>query len=185
MCKTEKPLEAFAPAPRSKTGRHSYCRPCMAIYRKAWNAAHPGVQQAAKKRWEAEHPEEVKAAKRRRYNARKAEMRELMRQRRAAEPERYQEFARSNRAKRVANGKDFAYRILKEYDLTVEQYNALMISQNGACPICKRSFDDARVRKVVDHCHETGRVRGLLCNGCNLHLGWFEGLRQATLDYLG
>lgn len=71
---------------------------------------------------------------------------------------------------------------LRKYDLSPMDYEAMYTSQNGACRICN---DLATL--VVDHCHATGNVRGLLCNRCNLMMGGFgdnaELLRKAA-DYL-
>lgn len=66
-----------------------------------------------------------------------------------------------------------AYRRLQKYGVTPEQYDALMETQGGACAICLRAFgpDRYRDRAHVDHCHDTGRVRGLLCPSCNTALG--------------
>lgn len=69
--------------------------------------------------------------------------------------------------------------------LTVEQYDAMEASQDGKCAICRMT--DPTGRLAVDHDHETGRVRALLCANCNKSL-WVwdhrvERLRQA-LDYL-
>jgi hypothetical protein len=57
---------------------------------------------------------------------------------------------------------------LKKYGITQEQFSELLSSQKGACPICE---DPLPQRFVVDHDHNTGVVRGLLCNPCNLALG--------------
>lgn len=63
----------------------------------------------------------------------------------------------------------------KKYGITIEDYNNLFIKQNGKCAICKSSFT-GRGSPIfdVDHCHETGIVRGLLCVKCNLGLGSFK-----------
>ncbi len=58
----------------------------------------------------------------------------------------------------------------KKYGISQAGYDSLFVSQNGRCALCgtqpsKRGF-------VVDHCHETGRVRGLLCNRCNITIGY-------------
>lgn len=71
------------------------------------------------------------------------------------------------------------------YGLTVEQYDAMLVVQNHACPICLRPFDYEQPRPVhVDHCHDGGQVRELLCLGCNTGLGNFkhdaEALRRAA-----
>lgn len=54
--------------------------------------------------------------------------------------------------------------------------------QGGKCLICRRS-----AKLVIDHCHETGRVRGLICSPCNTHVGWIEsvpGFHQRVETYL-
>ena len=58
---------------------------------------------------------------------------------------------------------------LKAYGLTPEEYRTLLERQGGACAICG---DDAPRRTFhLDHDHETGRVRGILCNSCNRGIG--------------
>lgn len=60
--------------------------------------------------------------------------------------------------------------ILKAYGITKEQYEELYADQGGACYICQRA--NGKTRKLaVDHDHETGYVRGLLCSVCNKMLG--------------
>lgn len=56
----------------------------------------------------------------------------------------------------------------ERYRITPEQRAAMFIAQGEACAICA-DFTDL----VVDHDHDSGRVRGLLCRGCNLGLGHF------------
>lgn len=79
----------------------------------------------------------------------------------------------------------------QDYGITPEQYADLLAAQNGACAICRKPESVMRAGKVmrlpVDHCHETGRVRGLLCHRCNRAIGLLgddvEVLR-AAIDYL-
>jgi hypothetical protein len=74
---------------------------------------------------------------------------------------------------------------LKKYGLTIDQFSELEQSQGGLCAICGKA-PLWRGRKVlqVDHCHDTGRVRGLLCHYCNSGMGLFrdnpELLEKAT-----
>jgi hypothetical protein len=66
-----------------------------------------------------------------------------------------------------------ARRLMREYGLTTEAYNELLASQSGGCAVCGRTdsgtSQGAHLR--VDHCHETGQVRGLLCDPCNRNIG--------------
>ena len=57
------------------------------------------------------------------------------------------------------------------YGLTVEEMNGLLNVDN--CQICERKFKEAG-RKVIDHCHSTNKVRGILCDPCNTTLGHLE-----------
>lgn len=66
---------------------------------------------------------------------------------------------------------------LRSFGLTVEQYQQMVENQNYVCLLCGREERDSnRTRLAVDHCHETGKVRGLLCGLCNRQLGWVEGV---------
>jgi hypothetical protein len=70
------------------------------------------------------------------------------------------------------------------YGITREEYDRMFAEQNGVCKICKEpEFHMGRLLSV-DHCHETGKVRGLLCNSCNRGIGLFvddpERLRKAA-----
>lgn len=72
----------------------------------------------------------------------------------------------------------------RAYGITVEQYDAMLKKQKGRCAICRRK----PVYKLsVDHCHKTGRVRGLLCRPCNNALGNIEDrikTAEAIVAYL-
>jgi hypothetical protein len=59
---------------------------------------------------------------------------------------------------------------LKAFGLSEAAYDALLAEQAGVCAICSQSCSTGR-RLAVDHDHETGRVRGLLCGRCNRALG--------------
>lgn len=73
---------------------------------------------------------------------------------------------------------DAHHRILARHGLTTDDYSRLVECQGGACAICRRPEKAIRLGKTmrlaVDHDHESGRVRGLLCMRCNTDLGIFE-----------
>lgn len=58
-------------------------------------------------------------------------------------------------------------RLMATYGITAEEYWAIYEFQGGCCYICRRATGTGKKRLSVDHCHETGRVRGLLCGPCN------------------
>lgn len=68
--------------------------------------------------------------------------------------------------------------LTRNYGITSEDYNRMYRDQNGVCKICgKEGFIMAKHHKlklVVDHCHITNTVRGLLCHNCNRGLGLFK-----------
>lgn len=73
--------------------------------------------------------------------------------------------------------------LLKRYGITYSIYKEMAESQDNSCKICKKESYDL----VVDHCHSTNKVRGLLCQPCNKGLGMFEDNKdylKEAIDYL-
>lgn len=65
--------------------------------------------------------------------------------------------------------------LMREYGISHEQYQCLVVKSGGVCGICQEPFNDKPTHAMhIDHCHETGRVRGLLCARCNRGLGLFR-----------
>lgn len=59
-----------------------------------------------------------------------------------------------------------------KYNLTPEEFAQMLAAQGGVCALCKTTESHGRYGCfVIDHDHDTGRVRGILCNQCNLALG--------------
>lgn len=59
------------------------------------------------------------------------------------------------------------------FGITPEQWDMMYDRQAGICPLCQKKlykYDDAETAAAVDHCHETGKVRGLVCWTCNIQL---------------
>jgi hypothetical protein len=63
---------------------------------------------------------------------------------------------------------------ITKFGMTIDEYYALEKKQNGRCAICKTDRPGGRGRWHIDHNHETGQVRGLLCQKCNMGLGLLE-----------
>ena len=71
------------------------------------------------------------------------------------------------------------------YGISPADYDALLAKQDGVCATCGKPSEETL---CVDHCHETGTIRGLLCRKCNFALGCFEddpAAMMTSLAYLG
>jgi hypothetical protein len=99
------------------------------------------------------------------------------------------------RSKRRANPEHYLHierksKFKKQYGITIEQYDEMLTAQGGGCAICSTKTPSNRTKYfAVDHCHSTGKVRGLLCMKCNRGLGLFNDktdlLKLATNYLLG
>lgn len=72
-----------------------------------------------------------------------------------------------------------------KFGLSLEQYRELEERQDHKCALCHKERGPKRF--AVDHDHKTGKNRGLLCDRCNLGLGWFEDsieLLEAAIRYI-
>lgn len=79
--------------------------------------------------------------------------------------------------------------IYKKYGITEQYYINLLEKQKGVCAICNKEettkHRSGTIKKLsVDHCHKTGKVRGLLCQGCNHALGNYEKIKLGAEKYL-
>ena len=106
-----------------------------------------------------------------------------------------EKFASRDREKqRVYNLNQHLQRV---YGITLSEYELMAMEQDYCCKICNTHVDEFDVstpgkrmqnsRLVVDHCHTTGQVRGLLCNPCNQGLGQFRDdteLMRKAIAYL-
>lgn len=89
------------------------------------------------------------------------------------------------------SGKVHGYKLKKHFGISHREYEKLREQQNGVCAICQQPEQilmfGKKMRLAVDHCHDTGAVRGLLCANCNRGIGLLkdnpEWLRRAA-DYI-
>jgi len=78
-------------------------------------------------------------------------------------------------------------KLKKNYGISLEQYNEMFDKQKGRCAICGTHQNELKQMLSVDHCHETNRIRGLLCNGCNRGIGYLKDdirIVENALKYL-
>lgn len=93
------------------------------------------------------------------------------------------------REARAGKSRWYAQNLQNRYNLDFGDYELLYKKQNGKCAICSSGENGylGKKRLAVDHCHETGKIRGLLCSGCNNALGHFKDnpdLIKKALIYL-
>jgi len=160
-CLHDLPLKDFT----GKSVKRGYgaCRSCEAARRKAAYAQDPEKKRAYMRDWYAK--------------------------RKAADPVMHESKMREQYEKSQIffNVKVRRTAALKRYGLSVEQYDDILASQGGCCAICKATENKNGRSLFVDHCHDTGRVRGILCYKCNTGLGSFADspdLIQKALSYL-
>jgi hypothetical protein len=86
------------------------------------------------------------------------------------------------------NERSHAYFLNYRYGITLEQYNALLEEQGGRCAICRVDEPGGSLTKwAVDHCHNSLKVRGLLCTACNMGIGQLgddPARLRAAADYI-
>lgn len=74
------------------------------------------------------------------------------------------------------------YDLKNKYGITFQEFGWMLVEQNGGCKVCDKTLLGKNTH--VDHCHDTGKVRGLLCTNCNWGIGQLgdslERLRAAV-----
>jgi len=88
---------------------------------------------------------------------------------------------RSN--KRLMQARAMNWALEHYYKISRDEYDALL-RDTPSCKICSRNFDDS-LKPCLDHCHKTGKVRGILCKSCNSKLGWLERNLGNIKEYIG
>ena len=153
----------FARQARSVDGRYCYCKPCSTAYAAEWRAKNAERLRAKSRAGYAANPE-----------------------RRREDSKRYRERHRERLAPSWSARRRAV--TLAQYGLTPAEYDARLAQQGGGCAICEtKNPNHFSGRFQVDHDHQTGAVRGLLCSGCNGGLGLFKDDAErlkAAIDYL-
>lgn len=179
-CQRDLPTDAFQADAQKEDGLRSWCRECRRVKQRGY------VEGWKRQRADEPTPENKRCSKCGYTQLISAFVKD------ACRPDGYHVWcsgcrkkANKPRATKIAPAKRRA-QLLRDYGLTVEAYNDLLVSQHGVCAICGgqpprgRSFH-------VDHDHTTGAVRGLLCATCNTGIGGLKDsvdlLRKAA-DYL-
>jgi len=154
-CKETKDLELFYADPKGKSGRASQCKECICKKAREYKIHKIEKDPSFFKRKE-------KAS------------RELKREK---EPDYFAHTNKEYRARLKASGdtsgKD--YHLRRKYGITYDEYMQMAEDQGFCCEVCKTHKDELGSQGLcVDHCHTTGRVRALLCQGCNSAVGYVK-----------
>jgi len=112
----------------------------------------------AQKRYREQHRDKI--------NAKQKEYYQRTKEAKQAQQKRYMQTPQGKLARRYSH-------IKHRYGLSKEDYSKLLEKQNNVCAICLNPETIENSILCVDHCHTTGKVRGLLCRMCNSALGKF------------
>lgn len=115
--------------------------------------------------------------------------RQVLDDRRAANPEHYNKLSslwkKKNPEKTKASSRNAALK--RTYGISSKDYAEMLEAQGFSCALCQSKEPCGVGRFHVDHCHTTGKVRGLLCHYCNIGLGHFKesaALLERAIEYL-
>ena len=175
-CGKVKSLEEFCRDRTRKDGREYRCKECKNAYNKTWYEANK-ERKAATSRACLEANRERKIATNRAW-------REANKERISVYMKAYREV---NKEREAAINR--AWYLMRTYGITLEEYGTMLEAQDGVCAFCGKTPEEANgVRNLsVDHDHETGEIRWLLCRMCNLGLGNFSenvGVMRKAADML-
>lgn len=155
-----------------KDGLQVWCKDCLRDRNKKWFAENVDRKRELNRRWRKENADRVRELVQRNYQNNKDA---ILARRRAWYAKQSAEALQELR--RRGN--------LGRYGLTVKAYQDLLDKQGGGCAVCGAKPKNNRKRFLsVDHCHSSKKVRGILCDGCNMGLGCLgdspERLRAAA-----
>lgn len=156
-CKGEFPASSFHKASTITRGYQYKCKSCVSIFDKSPNPESRLKKIAKLKKWHLDNPDKRKEQKRRHYEKYKDKI-----------DQRAKDWYNNNKERY----KDNAFR--RKYGITLEQYDLMRKQQNYCCAICKTSETESGKKMFVDHNHQTGAVRKLLCTQCNAGIGMLQ-----------
>lgn len=198
-CQTEKEETGFYKSKKRKDGLECWCKVCCSEKgknyhsknrekdnerTKEWYTNNKEKHLTTNKTWSNNNPDKVRAASKKWRDLNPDKVKELAGQWRKANPERVKANKRKwhaanseginqkrNRwnAEHPERVKDNALKY--HYVITLEKYNEMFEKQGGMCGICGRHQSELKTSLHVDHDHQTGKIRGLLCTNCNTALG--------------
>jgi hypothetical protein len=188
------PIDNFGIRSDRPSGVRSECKNCTKTRYKQWVDDNPEYRQQYYKENKERHYQknkEWKNANKEKINARRRELRATPEAKMKSKEykERTKDRDQQYRDNRKHVKKDYALK--SNYGISLEEYNLMNQQQGDVCAICKQPetamWRGRLTRLAVDHDHNTGVVRSLLCSRCNRALGSFDDdpvLLRAAADYL-
>ena len=157
------------------------CKECKKIYR----LNNPEKIKAISKKYYINNSEKIKARKKEYLLNNSEKIKAIRKKYYINNPEKIK--AKNKKYKLENPEKIKNTELVRTYGITLEMYNKMLVDQNFCCAICGKHNSNFKKQLSVDHDHETGAVRGLLCHHCNTGIGMFkdntEILKKAT-NYL-
>jgi len=132
-----------------------------------WQKENPEMVREKMQRWRENNPEKVIQINAEQYKKHQVKILGHKRKVYNNNPEKQRIRARQWQLNNPEKHK--ASKLKSLYGLSVEEHQQLLDDTNGKCPICGKDFSEARA--CVDHDHETGIVRGMICSNCNSAIG--------------
>lgn len=148
-CEKNRLLTDFQKNASKPDGLQTQCRECFKKLNKKYLDEHPTFSRDKARRYRLQDPSKVN---------------DRMYQYRIRHPERHREAVKRSQRK-------------LRYGITQDQYEKMVAKQNGLCAACGRP-DPRHKNLCIDHDHRNGKIRGLLCHGCNRALGMIEDSRD-------
>jgi hypothetical protein len=171
----------------SETDKEAERKARQREYTRRWRLANAEKVREYNQRWRLANIEKAREYNRRWYLANIEKVREYRRRWRLANVEKRREsgrrwyWANRDKIREAARRRHYHWRLRnpdkareqrrrqwlrEQYGLTVEEYDRLLAAQGGGCALC-----GSAERLAIDHDHDTGAVRGLLCHACNTGIG--------------
>ncbi len=162
-CKETKPVTDFRKNRSTNDGLGAYCKPCAKV---------------KNKESDDRHRESINERERARHHQRKSDPAYIQKRK-----EQYAAYQESGRARDKV--------LRRVYGISLDQYNAIFEAQDYRCAICRCTEEEAEAKSsqgfCVDHDHETGAVRNILCSHCNRGIGLLQDdstVLEAAANYL-
>ena len=157
-CKQTKPESEFYKDQSRKDGLAHWCKMCANAKAAKWREDNSEKNRASHANWYKDNTEKARAQHKKWCKENLEKVRTQHAKWCKENPERVREI-----------------RIKHKYGITSKEYDRMINLQDNKCSICNKDFIKI---PHIDHNHYTGKVRGLVCNGCNIDIGYYEKFQR-------